>query len=345
MDEREDGGGVGLAEIEPSAALQAFSPADALSMLRSPEFILGEAQRAAAALMQVISGKKNKVMMNDEQYIEHEDWLIISAFYGCTPQLESDEFVEFGDVAGWEATYILKSRDGRVIGRATAMCLNDEEKWGTRPKYEWVQLLNDASKALATLTHDGKPYARRSDNVPSSALVWEEVDDPTKPGQKKRRPVAARLLVGEERVPLFQLRSMASTRASAKVQRMVFGFVPPLAGYNATPAEELDTERVAQAKPVGSSSTTASTSTSTARPPATSTNGNGAAHPAGGKTVKPITEPQIRRLWTIVSKHGASEERVAERIRDHYKCATTGDLTMAQYDELIREIEGGGYRS
>ena len=40
--------------------------------------------------------------------------------------------------------------------------------------------------------------------------------------------------------PLFQLRSMAQTRACAKVLRNVLGFVPVLAGYRATPAEEMD---------------------------------------------------------------------------------------------------------
>lgn len=39
--------------------------------------------------------------------------------------------------------------------------------------------------------------------------------------------------------PLFQLRSMAQTRASSRVLRQVFGWVVVLAGYKATPAEEM----------------------------------------------------------------------------------------------------------
>jgi hypothetical protein len=43
-----------------------------------------------------------------------------------------------------------------------------------------------------------------------------------------------------EKAPSFQLRSMAITRASSKALRMPLGFVMKLAGYDATPAEEME---------------------------------------------------------------------------------------------------------
>jgi len=46
--------------------------------------------------------------------------------------------------------------------------------------------------------------------------------------------------VGEEKVPLFQLRSMAQTRAQAKALRSILSWVVVLAGYAPTPAEEMD---------------------------------------------------------------------------------------------------------
>lgn len=48
-----------------------------------------------------------------------------------------------------------------------------------------------------------------------------------------------RVKAGEEPTPLFQLRSMAQTRACAKALRNVLAFVPVLAGYEPTPAEEM----------------------------------------------------------------------------------------------------------
>jgi len=54
-----------------------------------------------------------------------------------------------------------------------------------------------------------------------------------------------RVKVGDESVPLFQLKSMAQTRACAKVFRNVLAWVVVLAGYRPTPAEELPVDRVA----------------------------------------------------------------------------------------------------
>ena len=69
------------------------------------------------------------------------------------------------------------------------MCLRDEDKWNTRPKYKWVD--------------------------------------------KKRIPD------GEEKVPAFQLRSMAQTRACSKAFRNSLSWIVMMAGYSPTPAEEM----------------------------------------------------------------------------------------------------------
>src|SRR6266540_2976067 len=44
-----------------------------------------------------------------------------------------------------------------------------------------------------------------------------------------------------DKAPSFQRRSMAITRASSKALRMPLGFVIKLAGYDTTPAEEMET--------------------------------------------------------------------------------------------------------
>lgn len=343
----------------PAAAL-ALIPSDvsdALIMRREPTAVLAEASKAASALMQVMNGKKDKVMMGTEQYIEHEDWLTIGHFYGVTAKLEHDEFVQYGDAEGWEATAILIARDGRELGRATAMCLNDEEKWSTRPKFEWCQEIKPTHAAqYGEFTRDGKSYARRSMNAPTDALVWEktEQDDPNRPGEKKSRPASARFQVSEEKVPSFQLRSMAQTRASAKVHRMILGFVPVLAGFSPTPAEEMadNTERVPNtpkgkttvvppangngtaARQAGSSSTTTASQPKPASAPA--------ADGGGTKATKLVTEPQVRRLWSIVTEQNFSEDAVVTRIREKYQHTATNQLTMAEYDELVNWIKAGG---
>ena len=49
-----------------------------------------------------------------------------------------------------------------------------------------------------------------------------------------------RVKIGEEKVPSYQLRSMAQTRACAKALRNVLAWIVVLAGYAPTPAEEMD---------------------------------------------------------------------------------------------------------
>jgi len=191
-------------------------------MDRPPELVLQEAQRAAKALKDVIKGKPKPVIMNDEQYLEFEDWQTLGRFYAFTACLEGDpEFVVLGDVRGFKATAVALDKDGRIRSRATAYCLNDEEKWSSKPKYAWVYVLRDGGTS--------------EEDPGTSNMVW--VDNPKKPG--KKMPKRERKLVGEEKVPLYQLASMAQTRACAKVLRNVMSWVAVLAGYKATPAEEL----------------------------------------------------------------------------------------------------------
>lgn len=192
-------------------------------LAHSPSVVLVEAQRAAAALHDVIVKKAKPVVMNGEHYLEFEDWQTVGRFYGITAKEDGEpQFVVFGEVSGFKAHGVAVDRDGREISRATAFCLSDEEKWSTRAKYEWRYVLRSGGHS--------------SEDPGKDEIIWE--DNPSKPG--KSRPKRERVQVGEERVPLFQLASMAQTRANAKALRNVLAWVVVLAGYRPTPAEELD---------------------------------------------------------------------------------------------------------
>lgn len=165
---------------------------------RPPHEVLAEAQTAAAALKGVLESKPKKVVFNGEQYLEFEDWQTIARFYGITAKVVSTAFVAYGDVKGFSARAVALRADGAEISAAESECLNDEDKWRSKSKYEW------------------------------------------RDGQNGREKVK----VGDEPVPLFQLKSMAQTRACAKALRNVLSWVVVLAGYRSTPAEELPTDRV-----------------------------------------------------------------------------------------------------
>lgn len=194
-------------------------------MEHAPAAVLAEASRAAVALADVIRNKPKPVVMNGEQYLEFEDWQTLGRFYGITARVDGDpEHVDFGTARGFKASAVALCR-GEIISRATAFCLSDEEKWGARPKYEYQYLTTDGGLS--------------SEDPGRERIVWE--DNPHNPGRK--RPKKQRVHVGEEAVPLYQLASMAQTRACAKALRNVLSWVAVLAGYKTTPAEELPADR------------------------------------------------------------------------------------------------------
>lgn len=200
-----------------------------LAVTRPPEVVLEEARQAAAALKRVLQAKPNKVMFGGEQYLEFEDWQTVGRFYGIAPRNVVTRPLTLGDVSGWEATAeAVHVPTGRIVSSADAMCMNDEEKWRSRPKYEWLCV----TKTLGLVA-----------DPPKHELIWEKGQD------GKMRPKKERTLIGEEGVPSFQLRSMAQTRAAAKALRNALAWVVVLAGYRPTPAEELPVERRAMPDP------------------------------------------------------------------------------------------------
>jgi len=192
--------------------------------------VLEEARRAAVALVDVLSKKQRPVIMNGEQYLEFEDWQTVGRFYGLTAKVKETEFLDYGGVQGFLAKAVVVRSDGMEISAAEAMCMNDEEKWSSRPKYGYLYVLKDGTK--------------QEEEPPSDQIVW--VDNPKKAG--KKIPKKERTLLGETCVPLFQLRSMAQTRACAKALRNVLAWVVVLAGYKPTVAEELTGDEVAEEK-------------------------------------------------------------------------------------------------
>ena len=194
------------------SALQVYEGSAPVSLWKKPEEVLSEAQQAAKALMSVMEKKEHKVMFNGERYLEREDWGTVAKFYGCTAKVVETRYVEFGDVRGFEATAVCITADMREIGRCESMCLDDEENWGEVTKYEWQDEIDPQT---------GKK-------------IWDPKLRNGKGGYKGKR-----VEVGKVPKPLFQLKSMAQTRAEAKVLKSVFGWVVVLAGYRPGVAEEM----------------------------------------------------------------------------------------------------------
>lgn len=231
----------GTGELIPATAVAhvpatvvPYAPAPSSISLTSvePQAVILNAMKAATALMEAIRQKRTRpVIINGERYIEVDEWLIVARFYGCSVTIVSTTYVSYDGVYGFEAIAALIDKSGREIGRAESMCLSDEERWSTQAKKEWAYCLKDTGDPEDCSKHD-----HSVDDPGSELLIW--VPNPKKEG--KKMPQRARIVTGDVRVPLFQLRSMAQTRATGKICRLNFGFVPALAGFRSTPAEEME---------------------------------------------------------------------------------------------------------
>lgn len=200
--------------MEGENAVAALPQDFGLAVARDPKTVIAEAKRAADSLKAILDAKPKEtwVMMNSERYLEYEDWATVAKFYGVTAKVVSTSPVEIGGVRGWEARAVaFHGPTGIEVSAADAMCLNDEDKWSTRAKYEWKDDLDANGKK-----------------------IWVEGKDGKKGYYKGKREK-----VGEVAVPSFQLRSMAQTRACAKVLKNVFSWVVVLAGFKPQVAEEM----------------------------------------------------------------------------------------------------------
>ncbi len=139
----------------------------------------------------------------------------------------------------------LEYEDWQTVGRFYNVTAKVE-------KTEFVQYGNvrGFSASAVAIRSDGMEVSRAEADCLSDEPKWSKKakyewrDKPDGSGRE-------RLVVGEEDVPLFQLKSMAQTRACAKALRNVLAWVVVLAGYRPTPAEELEREQGSEPKPAG----------------------------------------------------------------------------------------------
>lgn len=136
--------------------------------------------------------------------------------------------------------------------------------------------------------------------------------------------------------PDYALRSMAQTRATSKAMRLPLGFVISLAGYDATPAEEMDG--------IGGDGG------GSAAPRAERANGGNGRIPhapahmaqaAEGRPVLPATEPQIRAIYASGrNDRGLDDAEIEARCQERFGVPVSG-LSRRQASEFIDALKSG----
>lgn len=127
------------------------------------------------------------------------------------------------------------------------------------------------------------------------------------------------------RRPAYARRSMAITRATGKACRIAFSWIMSLAGYSATPAEEMPDEADAAPRPDAKPEVV---STPRRAPQQTTTPRH-----SGGPTDK-----QLKRLFAIAKDNGITHPMIKEHLTA-LGVASSHDLTREQYDAVCEWLE------
>lgn len=95
-----------------------------------PEVALAGAQKAARALLKIVS-QKRQIIINGKHYLTFEDWQTIGRFYGVTAGVVSTSKTD----NGYAARAVVYNREGTVISAAESICTRSEHKWKERDEY------------------------------------------------------------------------------------------------------------------------------------------------------------------------------------------------------------------
>jgi hypothetical protein len=107
----------------------------------SPKIVLKEAIEAARSLKSLLAKKAKPVIINNQQYLQFEDWSTLGQFFKITARVTSTNYVSRNIkneiIWGFEATAdAVHIPTGAIISSATAECMSDEPNWKDKPSFQ-----------------------------------------------------------------------------------------------------------------------------------------------------------------------------------------------------------------
>lgn len=100
-----------------------------------PKKIVAFAQKSARQLVDLVSQNNWAINIQGNNYLKFEAWQTVGYFFGYTVKTKSTEYVEYGEVKGFNATVEVLDRSGQIIGGAESVCMSDERNWAGKPLY------------------------------------------------------------------------------------------------------------------------------------------------------------------------------------------------------------------
>ncbi len=111
-----------------------------IDLVQKPKAVIDNAVEAAKELKQIVDKKSKKVIINNEQYLEFEDWQTLGKFYGLFVKTGDPEFITLDDVKGFKASAKVLTKTGIEVGGATAYCMRDEPNWINKPTFQLASM-------------------------------------------------------------------------------------------------------------------------------------------------------------------------------------------------------------
>jgi hypothetical protein len=135
-------------EIVQAVPVDAASPSSTLFNTDDPVEVVERAARVADSLRDVITKRHLYKEIKGKNHVLVEGWQLLGSMLGVTAVCTETEEVD----GGWKATVEARTMDGRVIGRADALCTKHERSgpWKNADDYARLSMAQTraTSKAL-----------------------------------------------------------------------------------------------------------------------------------------------------------------------------------------------------
>jgi hypothetical protein len=158
-----------------STELSPIDDAMNLQLVGEPDKIMERAEKACKVLMEIVKKRKLYIDIGKARHLKVEAWITLAHFYGVTPRVVSVCSVtdEMTGHSGFEATVeAIHLQSGRIIGQAVARCLNNEDNWSTRPKYDKDTRKQIGSVAVPSFQLESMAQTRATSKVLASLFRW-----------------------------------------------------------------------------------------------------------------------------------------------------------------------------
>lgn len=164
-------------DIQETKELSIVEPQNLDKPQQDTEF----AHKSAQFLMDIV--KKNnwaRRLGGQSDHLQYEAWQTVGKYYGYAVKTKDAEYVEFGNSWGFKAkATVVNEHTGIEVGGAEAYCMNDENNWRSKPKFQLASMAQTraGSKALRQILGFVVALAGYSP-TPAEEMVTESIVQP-----------------------------------------------------------------------------------------------------------------------------------------------------------------------